>query len=265
MSYIMTSAAFADTARRIATQYQTSYMLGPWGWPANDRMITRDCSGAHGAENKTWLSYANKIKDRGFLFDCVGLIKGILWGWSGDLSRTYGGAGYACNGVPDYDALGMINHCRDVSADFSSIVPGEAVYVPGHIGIYVGNGVVSEATPKWKWGVQLSTCLNVSKVQIPGTAGSRTWTKHGKLPWVDYAMKSKNTDIDSKEDDEMLTYGQWKEYMERYRVELGAQPTSGWAGKELAAAVAAGITDGKRPHDFVTREESAIMALRSKG
>lgn len=29
--------------------------------------------------------------------------------------------------------------------------------------------------------------------------------------------------------------------------------------------MAAGITDGKRPHDFVTREEAAIMALWSKG
>lgn len=209
MGFLMTAAEFAGMARKIATEYKTSYMLGPWGWPANDKMIARACSGSHGAENKTWLSYANKIKDKGFLFDCVGLIKGILWGWSGDLSRTYGGAGYACNGVPDYDALGMINHCTDVSADFTEIVRGEAVYMPGHIGIYLGDGVVAEATPKWNWGVQLSTCLNVSGKQLPGTVGSRLWTKHGKLPWVDYSKNDK--------EDDMVYYKDLKDVPDWYR------------------------------------------------
>lgn len=209
MGFLMTAAEFAGMARRIATEYQTSYMLGPWGWPANDKMITRACSGSHAADNKTWLSYANKIKDKGFLFDCVGLIKGILWGWTGDLSRIYGGAGYVCNGVPDYDALGMINHCSDVSADFTGIVPGEAVYMPGHIGIYLGDGVVSEATPKWDWGVQLSTCLNASSGQLQGTVGSRLWTKHGKLPWVDYTKNDK--------EDDMVYYKNLEDVPEWYR------------------------------------------------
>ena len=30
-------------------------------------------------------------------FDCVNLIKGVLWGWSGDASKTYGGAAYKSN------------------------------------------------------------------------------------------------------------------------------------------------------------------------
>ena len=65
------------------------------------------------------------------------------------------------------------------------------------------------------------------------------------------------------EDDNMQTYEQWREYMDRYRQELRAGHDKCWAEKELDAAVAAGITDGKRPHDFVTREEAAIMALRA--
>ncbi|MBD5356551.1 MAG: S-layer homology domain-containing protein [Bacteroides sp.] len=257
----MTAAMFCAQALNIARNYKTSYMLGPWGWPANDKMITRaTTNGSNAQTNKSWLSYANAIKGKGFLFDCVGLIKGILWGWNGDLSRTYGGAGYACNGVPDCDAKKMIDSCREVSTDFSGIVPGEAVWMDGHIGIYVGGGVVVESTPRWNWGVQESTCLNVAGKQLPGTVGSRTWTKHGKLPWVDYSAAK---EID-EEDDDMLTYEQWKEYMDRYRQELRADHDQCWAEGELAAAVAAGITNGARPHDFVTREEAAIMALRSK-
>ncbi len=259
MNFIMTAAVFCAQALNIARNYKTSYMLGPWGWPATDKMITRaTTNGSNAQANKQWLTKANAIKGKGFLFDCVGLIKGILWGWNGDLSRTYGGAGYACNGVPDYDALKMLNCCSGISADFSTIVPGEVVWMSGHIGIYVGGGVVVESTPKWNWGVQESTCLNVTGKQLPGTVGSRTWTKHGKLPWVDYtAAKEIN-----EEDDDMLTYEQWKEYMDRYRKELASQPAPDWMKDELAAAVAAGITDGKRPCDLMIRGEGAIMALR---
>lgn len=45
-------------------------------------------------------------------------------------------------------------------------------------------------------------------------------------------------------------------------------PVSDWARDKLAAAVAAGITDGKRPRGFATREEVAIMvrkALEGRG
>lgn len=192
----MTAADFAAMARLIATQYMTTYMLGPWGWPCTDAMITRATTkGSHAQTNRQWLSYAYAIQDQGFIFDCVGLIKGILWGWHGDMSRTYGGAGYACNGLPDIDAGVMIKSCADVSTDFSSIEPGEVVYMPGHIGIYVGDGIVSESTPRWNWGVQLSTCTNVSGKKLSGTVGQRKWTKHGKLPWVDYADSAEEDDF----------------------------------------------------------------------
>lgn len=205
MAYLMTAKTFADKAENIAKNYKTSYMLGPWGWPANAKMINRTITqGSNIALNKTWLSYAYAIQDKGFLFDCVGLIKGILWGWSGDMSKTYGGAGYACNGVPDWGADTMIRQCKEVSTNFTKIVRGEAVWMEGHIGIYLGNGIVAEATPRWKWGVQLSTCTNISAKQISGTVGTRKWTSHGKLPWVDYSVTD-NTKTE-EEDDDVVRY-----------------------------------------------------------
>lgn len=188
MSKLFTAAEFAAKAKHIAENCKTCYMLGPWGWATTQAMIDRACADAtNGAKNKGWASYATAIKNKGFIFDCVGLIKGIFWGWCEDLSKKYGGAGYACNGVPDVSANGMIQKCSDVSTDFSTIVPGEAVWMSGHIGIYIGDGVVVEATPKWKNGVQKSTCGNVKASLVTGTVGSRKWTKHGKLPWVDYS------------------------------------------------------------------------------
>lgn len=118
-----------------------------------------------------------------FGFDCVCLIKGVLWGWSGDDSKTYGGAGYAVNGVPDVSADGMIEKCTEVSTNFKNIIPGEAVWLPGHIGVYIGNGKVIECTPAFKNCVQVTACLNVGV--ISGMNG-RKWVKHGKLPYIIY-------------------------------------------------------------------------------
>ena len=224
MEILMTAAQLCAKALDIAEHYKTSYMLGPWGWPANDRMITRATTqGGNAQTNKQWLAKATAIKGRGFIFDCVGLIKGILWGWCGDLSRTYGGAGYACNGVPDYDAKQMIDHCLEVSTDFTTIVPGEAVWMDGHIGVYVGGGVVVEATPKWLGGVQRSTCSNVSAKLIPGTAGTRRWTKHGRLPWVDYSKIE-----DKEEDDEMKYYQKLKDVPASYQPTIRKLMERGW-------------------------------------
>lgn len=116
-------------------------------------------------------------------FDCVCLIKGVLWGWSGNAAKPYGGAAYASNGVPDLGADTMITKCSGVSADFSGIVPGEAVWLPGHIGVYIGGGKVIECSPAFKNCVQVTACLNIGA--ISGMNG-RKWTKHGKLPYITY-------------------------------------------------------------------------------
>jgi hypothetical protein len=118
-----------------------------------------------------------------FGFDCVCFIKALLWGWCGDASKDYGGAQYGSNGVPDISDSGMINVCSDVSTDFRTIQVGEVVWLPGHIGVYVGDGLAVECTPIWKDGVQVTAVHNIGTKS--GYKG-RFWTKHGKLPYVTY-------------------------------------------------------------------------------
>lgn len=132
---------------------------------------------------------ANK-KPPVFGFDCVCLIKGILWGWTGDASKTYGGAKYTSNGVPDIGADSMIRVCKDVSTDFGKIIPGEAVWLSGHIGVYIGGGKVIECSPAFLNRVQVTACLNIGK--IAGMNG-RKWTKHGRLPYITYDMTEETT------------------------------------------------------------------------
>lgn len=109
-----------------------------------------------------------------FAFDCCGVIKSILWGFCGDTSKTYGGAVYCSNGVPDLNESGLLKECTGVSTNFNNIVKGEFLYMPGHCGIYVGNGWVVECSPAWADGVQVTELKD------------RKWTKHGKLKFVDY-------------------------------------------------------------------------------
>lgn len=126
-----------------------------------------------------------------YMLDCVCLIKGILWGWSGNASKTYGGANYASNGVPDIGADTMITRCLDVSATgWANMAVGEAGVVSGHIGIYIGDGLAVECSPKWENKVQITAVGNIGSKAGYNT---RTWTKHGKLPYVDYSESGTTT------------------------------------------------------------------------
>ncbi len=118
-------------------------------------------------------------------FDCVCLIKGILWGWNADFSKKRGGAVYKSNGVPDVGTDNLINKCYNVSSDFSHIEVGELLWLKGHTGIYVGNGEVIEATAAWTNNVLKS---QVSKDGTRSKDGKKVykWKKHGFLPYVNY-------------------------------------------------------------------------------
>lgn len=87
------------------------------------------------------------------------------------------------NGVPDIGADSMITKCAGVSTDFSKIEVGEAIWCKGHIGVYIGNGLAVECTPKWANCVQVTAVGNIGQKAGYNT---RTWTKHGKLPYVKY-------------------------------------------------------------------------------
>lgn len=180
----MKVSTFIEKLNNIATNYRTKYAWGCFGCPLTEAIVNNK---AKQYPNQYTPAKRNELitagKSGAFGFDCVNLIKGIAWGWNGDKTKTWGGANYATNGVPDINADQMITKCSGVSTNFSNIVPGEAVWLPGHIGVYVGSGVVIEATPKWKNGVQKSALENTGKVAgLP----SRRWSKHSKLPFIVY-------------------------------------------------------------------------------
>ena len=121
-------------------------------------------------------------------------MKGVLWGWNGNPNAYYGGAKYASNGVPDVSADGMINLCKDVkTTDFDKMLVGEGLWMPGHWGVYIGNGLAVECTPIWKNGAQITAVGNIgNKVGY----NTRKWTKHGKIPYVTYDEPKVDTELE---------------------------------------------------------------------
>ena len=67
-----------------------------------------------------------------------------------------------------------------------------------------------------------------------------------------------------------MSYEQWKQYMDRYRKELGQEKADPWAVPYIAQAIDAGLmTDVggtiERPRDFVTRQELAVSLAAVRG
>ena len=179
MSYVMTNKEFVTTAQNIATKYKTLYVNGAWGAPLNDANKKRYMN----KNNESRWALINAASSDTFAFDCVCLLKGILWGWKGDVNAKNGGAQYASNGVPDVGENRMITMCSDVSSDFSKIEVGEMLWIDGHAGIYIGNGFAVESTTRWSCCVQKTAVLNIG---AKSGYNGRSWTKHGKLPWIEY-------------------------------------------------------------------------------
>lgn len=188
---ITTAAQLAERCLDVAQNYKTLYVMGCFGAPmtaANKKRYTQNHSYNKQAARTKMINAASADT---FGFDCVCLIKGLLWGWCGDKSKTYGGASYAVNGVPDIGADTMITKCKNVStAGWANMEVGEALWVKGHIGVYIGNGLAVECTPAWKNQVQVTAVGNIGAKSGYNT---RTWTKHGKLPYVTYTGESIST------------------------------------------------------------------------
>ena len=101
--------------------------------------------------------------------DCVGLIKGYGWLDGETMEIQYGS-----NGMPDIGANEMYyNAVRKGAIQTMPDTPGLAVWKPGHIGVYIGNGEVIEA---------MGTKYGVVKTQLEG----RGWTHWLEIPYIKY-------------------------------------------------------------------------------
>lgn len=201
---MMKASVFIAKLIDIAKNYKTLYVMGCFGAPMTASNKVRYTQNHSYNKQAARTAMINAASADTFGFDCVCLIKAILWGWCGDESKAYGGASYATNGVPDIGADTMITKCSGVSsAGWANMLPGEAVWMSGHIGVYIGDGLAVECTPSWENKVQITAVGNIGS-----KAGykTRTWTKHGKLPYIEYDTANDTTNKNEEEEEDMVRY-----------------------------------------------------------
>lgn len=106
--------------------------------------------------------------------DCIGLIKSYAW-YNSDSGEIVAGS----NGFTDCGANSIWSSVTE-SGPISNMpdTPGLAVWMDGHIGVYIGNGEVIEAQ---------GTAYGVVKTELNG----RGWTKWLKIPNIKYIDKNK--------------------------------------------------------------------------
>lgn len=186
METIMTNKELAKKAIDCAKNYKTLYVMGCFGAPMNAKNKKRyKNNNAYNRQPKRQ-KMIEAATDDTFGFDCVCLVKGLCWGWSGDKNKTYGGAVYASHGLPDISIATMKSkkYATGVSTDFKNIEVGELLYISNsHMGIYVGDGLAVEATPAFKNKVQITAVSNIGK---KSGYSSRKWDGHFKANFIKY-------------------------------------------------------------------------------
>lgn len=199
----MNNHEFVTKLKDIANNYKTLYVMGCIGAPLKSSNKNYYCNNYKYNKRVDRTAKIKAAENGTFGFDCVCLIKSVLWGWNGDITKSYGGAKYQSNGVPDITADAMYNKCTNRSTDFTKIQIGEAVWTNGHIGVYIGDGLAVECTPSWKDCVQITAVGNIgAKTGYP----TRKWKGHGKLPWLEYeVVVTKTIDELAKE----VILGKW--------------------------------------------------------
>lgn len=241
----MKAHEFAQHAKDLL-KLKTLYVKGGFGAPLNAANKRR--AEAAYAYN---LKRADKIDAATldtFAFDCCGVVKGILWGFSADPAKNYGGAAYKANGVPDLSEAGFLKVCTKISSDWTKIPVGACLFMPGHMGVYIGDALAIESTPIWEDGVQVT---NVRNVRMISGQNGRTWTQWGLIPYVDY----KEDDM-TRAETEQLIRDMFQECMDIYTAALAKKPADAWAEKAIAKVKAAGVMVGDPDGNF--RAQSAI-------
>ena len=239
----MNNFEFADRLRALASE-KTVYLWGTFGAPLSEGLIQQKAAqypARYSAKRQEFLR--KQIPARPWAFDCVGMIKGILWGWTGDESKSFGGAKYENNGVPDVGATAMANRTVEQSKDFDTITVGEAVFRSGHIGVYVGDGKVVEATLSDQHDGVVITDFSEGN-----------WTGHGKLPWITY--KAKPSPLPVPEEKKSPREGDTV-YFSGNRHYTSANGTRSYTARPGPAKVTRYLPDKKHPYHLIHTDRTS--------
>ncbi len=144
------------------------YVYGTYG-QILDQPLLDSREQAYPDEVTPYLDFIHKNWVGGHVTDCAGLIKGYCW-----LEPDSGIIRYNTNHIPDLCADDIYKSAAE-KGEINTMpnTPGLAVWMDGHIGVYIGNGNVIEA---------MTTTRGVVQTQLQG----RGWKAWLKVPNLTY-------------------------------------------------------------------------------
>lgn len=162
--------------------YKTKYAKGTFGQNATDSFINQKAKQYPEWYSESRIANLKALPDDTKLFDCVGLIKGVMWGFPNII--------YTSNGVKDYSDQSIYDASYDKSSNFANLQVGELLWIQGHVGVAIGDYKAIECTNAWKGTVQITGIGNFNR-SFEGL-NVRKWTKHAKLPFITYVQPTQN-------------------------------------------------------------------------
>lgn len=148
------------------TQLGRPYWMGTFGQIATYALYTYNKGRL--PEHYTANDFPSQFGQR--VHDCIGLVKGYLWSDGPDAPPVY--CAEPCR--TDHSADSMLAACKE-KGPISNLpeIPGVLVFMPEHVGVYIGGGWVIEARGHAYGVVQ-------TRLQ------DRPWKYWGKCPYIDY-------------------------------------------------------------------------------
>ena len=157
-----------------ALSHGWGYVYGTYGEVLNESILTTKISQfpEQVGENEVFIRQHWR---GGRTADCIGLIKGYAW-----FNCDTGQIEYRSNGVRDTGSDPMLDMATEKGTiDTMPDIPGIAVWMDGHIGIYVGDGQTIHAA---------NTELGVIMTPLAQSG----WTHWLKIPYITYTENTKS-------------------------------------------------------------------------
>ena len=177
----MTNYEFVEKLLEV-TKYKTKYAKGTFGQNATDSFINKKAKQYPEWYSASRVNSLKALPDDTKLFDCVGLIKGVMWGFPNIV--------YTSNGVKDYNDQTIYDASTNKSTNFADLQVGDLLWIKGHVGVAIGDYKAIECTNAWSGTVQITGIGNFNR-SFAGL-NVRKWTSHAKLPFITYVETPSN-------------------------------------------------------------------------
>lgn len=154
----------------------TVYMWGEYGRLVTSSTISSKRYQYPSHYDSSKVSLLRSLVNKGYYaYDCAGLIKSY---WM----SNYGNSEVKYIKKYDKDAYGITIGNASEIGDVAGIpeIPGLLLYMKGHCGIYIGNGLVIECTSNEKYVKRSGGGVGITNIS------DRKWEKWVKSKWISY-------------------------------------------------------------------------------